>query len=131
MDLIFKKYMWRLRYGTFLYLPCKIFLKFYRPHLRDGGRYCFQFASLPHPRSGCVGRGGGCSHPRLGQGILPSQVRTKGYPHFRSGWEGILPSQVRMGDTPIPDQNGANPVSRMGYPLISRMGVPSLSRSQF
>ena len=47
---------------------------FYRPHPKDGGRYCFQFVS-----SRLDGRGGGTpSQVLTGRGSTPSKVRTEG-----------------------------------------------------
>ena len=44
---------------------------FYRPHPKDGGRYCFQFVCQ--------------STPRRGGGVTPSQVWVGGVPHPRCG----------------------------------------------
>ena len=66
----------------------------YRPHPKDGGRYCFQFvgshvevhlSGVPHARSGQ-----GVPHPRFRQGV----------PHPRSGLNRGYPIQDQDGEYP-------------------------------
>ena len=64
----------------------------YRPHPKDGGRYCFQFVCQSTSRGGGV--------PQSGRGGIP-HLRSWGVPHSRSGWGGT-PSQVWLGGDPIP-----------------------------
>ena len=94
----------------------------YRPHPKDGGRYCFQFVS-PHLDGGGVpgpGRGGGVPGP--GQGGEGSQVKVGGSqvqvkvgrgprsrwgegPRSRSRWGGPR-SRSRWGGVLGPGQRG-------------------------
>ena len=106
---------------------------YYRPYLKDGGRYCFQFVSshldgwglypilllMGGGRYPIPGQDGGYSHPRSGKGVSPSQIRVGG-----------TPSQVRMGYTSIPGlDEGVPPYHvRVGYPHLrsGQGGYPSL-----
>ena len=103
---------------------------FYRPHPKDGGRYCFQIVCQSTPRRGAGGgypipgldrgvpiRGPGGGYPRSRWG-LPHPA-DRGVPHPRSGWgrgthprsrQGSTPSQVwMMGVTPGQDWIGYPP----------------------
>ena len=103
-------------------------LSFYRPHPKDGGRYCFHFVCQ------FTSQGGGYPIPGLGGYPIPGLARE--VPHPRSGLEGT-PSQVWSGGYPIsglargvpgvpPDQvrMGYSPRSGMGNPLDMRWGTP-------
>ena len=79
---------------------------FYRPHPKDGGRYCFQFVSSHLDWGGgypIPGLDWGVPHPRSGLGGTPSQVQVRvGVPYLAD--RGVPPSKIRMGvpwDTPI------------------------------
>ena len=101
-------------------------LSCYRPHPKDGGRYCFQFVcqstSRGVPQSGLggypiPGLAGGVPHPRSGQRGTPSQV-----------WWGGTPSQVCWG-VPHPRSGrgvpGVPPQTRSGWGSIQTWdGVP-------
>ena len=100
----------------------------YRPHLKDGGRYCFQFVSS-HLR--------GVSQSGLGEGGTPSQVwlggypipglareiphprsrRGEGVPHPRSGWGGTQ-------GTPPTRSGWVTPPPGMGSHLDLGQGTP-------
>ena len=122
---------------------------FYRPHSKDGGRYCFQFVCQFTSRGGGGGgtpvrsRGGypipslagGVPHPRSrrGEGGTPSQVwmgggGTQGTPPTRSGWgtpqtwDGY-PPQTWDGVPPT-TWEGVPPRPGMGYPPQTWDGIP-------
>ena len=78
----------------------------YRPHPKDGGRYCFQFVS-PHP-----GRGGG--GPRSRWGGVPGPVPGGG--GTRSQVRGSTRSQVQ-------GRGGVYPVSVKGKIFDTRFGL--------
>ena len=68
----------------------------YRPHPKDGGRYCFQFVCQFTSRGGVPQSGlGGYPIPDLAGGGTPSQVWLGGYPI--PGLAGGGQGQVRMG----------------------------------
>ena len=77
----------------------------YRPHPKDGGRYCFQFVCQFTSRE----RGGG--YPISGMG--------RGVPHLRSRYGGT-PSQVWVGGYPI---SGLGGTPSQGVPYVWR-GTP-------
>ena len=108
----------------------------YRPHLKDGGRYCFQFVSS-HLR--------GVSQSGLGEGGTPSQVWLGGYPipglareiphprsrqgegvpHPRSGWGGTQGTPpTRSGWVTPPTWDGVPPGPGTGYPPDLGQGSP-------
>ena len=108
---------------------------YYRPHPKDGGRYCFQFVS-PHLGGGVPqsGLGGTPSQVWLGGGgyLIPGLAGGVPHPRSRQGGGGT-PSQVRMGysptrsgwDTPWPDQDGVPPWHLgQGTPLDLGWGTP-------
>ena len=108
---------------------------YYRPHPKDGGRYCFQFVCqfTSWGRGGGatpVRSGGGAPHPRSGPGGggTPSQVWPGGVPYPRSGWGGYRGSpQPGQEGVPWPDQtwDGVPPLGPgTGYPPGSGMGYP-------
>ena len=84
----------------------------YRPHPKDGGRYCFQFVSQSTPRwggggvpqPGLNGGGAGVLRPGVdGRGGYPGQVWMVGGTPVRSGWWGGTwnpPGQVWMVGVP-------------------------------
>ena len=109
-----------------LHVLCGFYI-YYRPHPKDGGRYCFQVVS-PH-----LDRGGGTPsqvqvggypisglrgypHPRSGGYPCP---RSGGYPHPRSG--GVPLSQVWGG---TPSLVGGVPHLRSGVPHLRLGGTP-------
>ena len=49
---------------------------------------------------------GGYPIPGQGRGLPPSQVRTEGVPHLRSGWEGVPPPPIRVRSGPRSGQGG-------------------------
>ena len=93
---------------------CEYFNRNYRPHPKDGGRYCFQFVSSHLDRRGVPhltdGGGRGLPHPRSGEGCTLSQVQRGvpccksgwGVPHSRSGWGYLVPSPDGGGGVPHP-----------------------------
>ena len=105
-------------------------LSCYCPHLKDGGRNCFQFVSshlnreLPHLADG----EGGVPHPRSGWGYpipgldrgTPSQVQMR-VPHPRSGQGGGYPILLTEG-TPIPGMDGGVPHPAVQSPSKIRTG---------
>ena len=110
---------------------------FYRPHPKDGGRYCFQFVSshpggtpslsIPIPIRPCLGGG---TRSRLGWGVVPqSSLGWGGYPdpaldggvpRSSLGWGGYL--NLGWGGTPTLD--GVTPTLDGVTPTLE--GVPHL-----
>ena len=81
------------------------FVNYYRPHPKDGGKYCFQFVGPHLDREGrgtrsSLGWGGTPSsggYPNLGWGRVPS-LRSGGVPHLRLGGRGV--PGLRSGGVP-------------------------------
>ena len=115
---------------------------YYRPHPKDGGRYCFQFVCQSTRR-----QGGGGTPARFGWwvgGVPWSGLDGGGYPGqvwmvggggtpARSGWWGVLqPGLDGVGGIPQPGLDGGGNLGYppthhdwMGYPpTMTRWGTP-------
>ena len=104
---------------------CFIQFNYYRPHPKDGGRYCFQFVCQSTYGGGTPVRSGWGGHPipGLAGGGTPSQVWLGGVPHPRSGWG--YPPTTRSGWGTPPDLGLGTPQDLgLGTPPDMGLGTP-------
>ena len=99
----------------------RLWLRYYCPHPKDGGRYCFQFVC----QSTCQ-VWGGVPHHRSVRGGTPSKVWLGGYPIPGLAGEGGTPSQVQAGGIWGTPQtwDGVPPGTWDGIPPRTWDGVP-------